>query len=74
MEVDDWLKTIESNLQIAQCPGREEVLFASHQLIGSAQEWWTTYIAAHEDPQEITWAEFWNSFRAHLVPAEEVNL
>jgi hypothetical protein len=34
MEADDWLKTIEGKLQIAQCNGREKVLLASHQLIG----------------------------------------
>ncbi|XP_062201998.1 uncharacterized protein LOC133904517 [Phragmites australis] len=74
MEADDWLRTIDSKLQIAQCNGREKVLFASHQLSGPAQEWWTAYTAAHEDPQEITWAEFRSSFRAHHVPIGEIKL
>ncbi|XP_062198819.1 uncharacterized protein LOC133901479 [Phragmites australis] len=74
MEADDWLRTIDSKLRIAQCNGREKVLFASHQLSGPAQEWWTAYTAAHEDPQEITWAEFRNSFRAHHVPTGEIKL
>ncbi|XP_062224447.1 uncharacterized protein LOC133922963 [Phragmites australis] len=74
MEADDWLKTIESKLQIAQCTGREKVLCAPHQLIGPAQEWWIAYTIAHEDPQEITWADFRNSFHAHHVPAGEVKL
>ncbi|XP_062230289.1 uncharacterized protein LOC133928000 [Phragmites australis] len=74
MEADDWLKTIDSKLQIPRCNGREKVLFASHQPIGPAQEWWTAYTAAHEDPQEITWADFQNSFRAHHVPAGEIKV
>ncbi|XP_062213696.1 uncharacterized protein LOC133914655 [Phragmites australis] len=74
MEADDWLKTIESKLQIARCIGREKVLFASHQLIGPAQEWCIADTAAHEDPLEITWAEFRDSFRTHNVPVGEVKL
>jgi hypothetical protein len=26
------------------------VLFASHQLEGSASEWWDVYVNAHEEP------------------------
>uniref|UniRef100_A0A0A9HE39 Retrotransposon gag domain-containing protein n=1 Tax=Arundo donax TaxID=35708 RepID=A0A0A9HE39_ARUDO len=55
MEADDWLRTIESKLQLIQCTGRERVLFASHQLSGPAQEWWIAYTAASEDPESITW-------------------
>jgi hypothetical protein len=34
MDVDDWLQTIESKLEIAHCEGRDKVLYASHQLQG----------------------------------------
>jgi hypothetical protein len=74
MDADDWLRAIESKLQISQCAGREKVLFASHQLVGPASEWWTAYTAAHEDPQEINWREFKDSFRKHHVPEGEVKL
>src|SRR5438128_6054227 len=47
LDVDDWLKVMESKLLISQCSYREKVLFATHQLIGSAANWWTTYAAAH---------------------------
>jgi hypothetical protein len=34
MDDDDWLKTVEKKLQLVQCKNRENVLLASHQLIG----------------------------------------
>jgi hypothetical protein len=36
MEAKDWLKGVEKKLVIAQCMDREKVLFAAHQLFGTA--------------------------------------
>jgi hypothetical protein len=36
MEAEDWLKGVEKKLVIAQCMDREKVLFAAHQLYGTA--------------------------------------
>jgi hypothetical protein len=36
MEVEDWLMSIEKKLEIAQCNDPEKVLFAAHQLFGTA--------------------------------------
>jgi hypothetical protein len=44
------------------------VLFASHQLVGPAIDWWDAYIEAHEEPESIYRQEFKNSFRSHHVP------
>jgi len=74
MDVDDWLATIESKLEVARCEGRDRVLFAAHQLQGAAKEWWTAYTTAHEDPQGIYWQEFRRSFRAHYVPSGEIKV
>jgi hypothetical protein len=38
MDPDDWLKTVERKLQVVQCNNRENVLLASHQLIGHAAD------------------------------------
>jgi hypothetical protein len=38
MEAEDWLKSIEKKLEIAQCTDREKVLFAVHQLFGTAAD------------------------------------
>jgi hypothetical protein len=36
MEAKDWLKSIEKKLEIAQCTDQKKVLFAAHQLFGTA--------------------------------------
>jgi DNA-binding MarR family transcriptional regulator len=36
MEAKDWLKGVEKKLVITQCTDREKVLFAAHQLFGTA--------------------------------------
>jgi hypothetical protein len=38
MEDEDWLKSIEKKLVIAQCTDQEKVLFATHQLFGTTSE------------------------------------
>jgi hypothetical protein len=67
MDANDWLKTIEKKLQAIQCTNRERVLFAAHQLVGPAADWWDTYVEAHEEPETINRQEFRNSFRTHHV-------
>jgi hypothetical protein len=68
MDADDWLKIIEKKLQVVQCNNREKVLFAAHQLVGPAIDWWDVYVEAHEESETINWQEFKNSFRSHDVP------
>jgi hypothetical protein len=53
MDVDDWLKSVEKNLQVVQCNNHEKVLLASHQLFSPAADWWDTYVEAHEEPKRI---------------------
>jgi hypothetical protein len=43
------------------------VLPTSHQLSGSAADWWDTYVEAHEEPESINWLEFRAAFHAHHV-------
>jgi hypothetical protein len=49
MEAKDWLKSIEKKLEIAQCSNQEKVLFATHQLFGTAAEWWEMYRNSHQN-------------------------
>jgi hypothetical protein len=67
MEAEDWLKSIEKKLEIAQCTDQEKVLFATHQLFGTTAEWWETYRNSHQDVGAITWNEFKARFRTHYV-------
>ena len=43
LEVDDWLRDVEKQPNIAQCNDPEKVLYASGQLQGAAQDWWESY-------------------------------
>src|SRR6266540_624516 len=74
LDADDWLKVVESKLLISQCSDREKVLFATHQLISSAADWWTTYVAAYAHPEDTSWEEFKTAFRHHFVPEGEIKL
>jgi hypothetical protein len=58
LDADDWLKSIEKMLNIAQCSDREKVLHASGRLTGPVANWWDSYVAAHDAADTITWAEF----------------
>ena len=42
LEADDWLRTIENNLEVASVGNNEKVLYATHYLSESARAWWET--------------------------------
>jgi hypothetical protein len=69
LHADDWLKSVEKMLIIAQCSDREKVLYASGHLTGPAVDWWDSYTAAHDAADTITWAEFATQFRNYHIPA-----
>jgi hypothetical protein len=68
MDADDWPKTVERKLHVVQYNNREEVLLASHQLIGPVADWWDAYVEAHEEPDTINWNEFKMAFHSHHEP------
>jgi hypothetical protein len=74
MEAEHWLRSIEKKLEIAQCTDQEKVLFAAHQLFGTAAEWWETYRNSHHNVGAITWNEFKARFRTHYVPRGTLKL
>jgi hypothetical protein len=43
LDTNDWLKSIEKMLNIAQCTDREKVLYASGRLTGPAADLWDSY-------------------------------
>jgi hypothetical protein len=69
LDADDWLKSVEKMLIIAQCSDREKVLYAYGRLTGSTADWWDWYTAAHDAADTITWAEFSTQFRNYHIPA-----
>jgi hypothetical protein len=74
MEAEDWLKGFEKKLMITQCTDHEKVLFATHQLFGTAANWWETYYSTHAEVDSITWNEFKARFRDHYVPRGTIKL
>jgi hypothetical protein len=68
MEVEDWLKGIETKLVIVQCTDHEKALFTVHQLFGTAVNCWETYYNTHANVNYITWNEFQVRFCTHYVP------
>ena len=68
LEADDWLREINKKLYIIHARGRDRVLLAAHQLIGTAGEWWDNYSNASENPENITWEEFQEAFREYHIP------
>src|SRR5207237_3351891 len=69
LDADDWLKDIQSKLQISQCGGRERVLYAMHQLTGAAADWWNAFTAADDDPDNISCTDLKTAFHTHHIPA-----
>jgi hypothetical protein len=53
---------------------REKVLFAAHQLFGTAANWWETYCKTHADNDSITWNDFKAHFHNHYVPCGTMKL
>jgi hypothetical protein len=74
MEAEDWLKGVEKKLVITQCTDREKILFAAHQLYGTAANWWETYCNTHVNVDGITWNEFKARFCTHCVPRRTMKL
>jgi hypothetical protein len=74
MDAEDWLKGVEKKVMIAQCTDHEKVLFAAHQLYGTAANWWETYCNTHANIDTITWNEFKARFRTHYVPRGTMKL
>jgi hypothetical protein len=67
LQADDWLRSVERQLDVAQCDDRERVQYAAGQLLGSALDWWEFYPARDRD--FLTWVQFREHFRNHHIPA-----
>ncbi|KAK1608568.1 hypothetical protein QYE76_032241 [Lolium multiflorum] len=69
LDADDWLQTMENNLEVAGVDENEKVLFATHYLAGPARAWWTSARALNAG-QMMTWADFKLKFSKYHVPQE----
>ncbi|KAK1630083.1 hypothetical protein QYE76_004398 [Lolium multiflorum] len=44
LDADDWLQTMENNLEVAGVEAAEKVMFATHYLSGPTRAWWTIHL------------------------------
>ena len=66
LDADDWLQTMENNLEVAGMDANEKVLFATYYLAGDARAWWTS-IRNMNHGQVMTWEAFKVKFsRTHV--------
>jgi hypothetical protein len=70
LEADDWLRVIETKLDLTVCSDEECVAIAAHQLEGPAKAWWDNYTATHPNLAFITWLEFCEAFYEQYLPGE----
>jgi hypothetical protein len=70
LDADDWLRVIETKLDLTICSDEECVSIAVHQLEGPTKAWWDNYTATHSNPAFITWLEFCEAFREQYLPSE----
>ncbi|KAK1616301.1 hypothetical protein QYE76_021818 [Lolium multiflorum] len=64
LDADDWLQTMENNLEVAGVEANEKVLFATHYLAGPAR----ASTRAMNGGQVMTWADFKLKFSKYHVP------
>ncbi|XP_071674326.1 uncharacterized protein [Lolium perenne] len=74
LDADDWLRTIENNLEVAGVGNDEKVLFATHYLSGPARAWWENVKAIQAEGHVIGWEEFKTKFRKTHVPSGLIKL
>lgn len=72
MDAADWLRDIKRLFDHMDCPEQDRVRLASHQLNGSAADWWETHIQSLNDPFGMSWAEFSIAFKGAYVSTAAV--
>jgi hypothetical protein len=68
LEADDWLRVIETKLDLTVCSDEECVAITAHQLEGPAKAWWDKNTATDPNPAFITWLEFCEAFHEQYQP------
>jgi hypothetical protein len=68
LDAEDWLRTIENNLEVAAVGENEKVTLATHFLAGPARAWWENVEAMQVEGHVINWEEFRTKFRKAHIP------
>jgi hypothetical protein len=70
LEVDHWLRVIESKFGLLHCTEVQKTLFTAQQLRGDTSAWWANYTATRPVDYQVSWAKFRNVFRAYYITAD----
>ena len=74
LSIDDWLCTITKKLNAVQATDEENVILATHQLVGAVGEWWENYQDAINELEAITWQELVEGFHEYHIPEEILDI
>jgi hypothetical protein len=55
LDADDWLRTIENNLEVAAVGENKKVILATHFLAAPARAWWDNVKAMQAANHVINW-------------------
>jgi hypothetical protein len=69
LEVDNWLRILESKFGQLHCTKFQKTLFMAQQLCGPTCALWDNITAAIQDDHQVSWAEFRTAFHGHHIPA-----
>jgi hypothetical protein len=69
LDADNWLRTIENNLEYAGVGANDKVSYATHKLAGVAGAWWENVRAMQPEGQVMTWEAFKTKFRKAHIPS-----
>jgi hypothetical protein len=67
LDADDWLQSMENNLEVTGVDAAEKVLFATHYLSEPARAWWNSTRVMNRG-QMMTWEDFKLKFSRYHVP------
>ena len=68
LQVDEWLNTIEQKFCLLRVTEHMKAEYASHQLHGLADIWWTHYLSTLPANAQVTWNEFKATFMGIIFP------
>jgi hypothetical protein len=68
LEADHWLRVMEPKFGLLCCTKVQKTLFTVQQLRGDTSARWVNYTATRLTDYQVSWAEFYDAFRAHYIP------
>jgi hypothetical protein len=57
LDANDWFRTMENNLSVAEVGKSEKVLYTTHYLAGAARAWWDSTHAMQAQGYVMPWEE-----------------